>query len=189
MGDQNAHNRADDHAEQHEGGHVVPGLHQKPHGQDGSQEEIRHDDVDPCGLGGIDRKLHAHGEHHNQQRDGDNGLHPLMHVFHMLLNQAEEDGDENEEHGNGGRCGICVGSRLIRHFCAHADEGSCHHVGEGGDDQQGEQPAEQHEQPAAGLSDVFLNHHADGFSFIFHRGIQRAEVLDRAEEQAADDEP
>ena len=65
----------------------------------------------------------------------------------------------------------------------HADEGSCHHVGEGSDDQQGEQPAEQHEQPAAGLSDVFLNHHADGFSFIFHRGIQRAEILDRAEDR------
>ena len=67
-------------------------------------------------------------------------------------------------------------------------EGSGHHVGEGGDDNQGKQPAEQQEQLPSGLSDVFLNQQSHGFSFIFHTGIQRAEVCDSSEENAADEE-
>ena len=40
VGDQQTDNRTGDHSAEHEGGHVVTGLFQQPHGQDRRKEDV-----------------------------------------------------------------------------------------------------------------------------------------------------
>ena len=86
----------------------------------------------------------------------------------MLLDQTEDNGDDDKEHGDGSSGGVCVGR--------------CN-------DKQGKQPAEQHEELPSGLADIFFNNHTHRLALIFDRGIQRTEILYRAEKQTTDDQP
>lgn len=109
MSDENADHRADDHAEQHERCHIITRLHEKPHRHDGCQKQIRHDNVDPGGFGGADRKCHTHCKHGNEQRDCNNRFYHFIHLADMLLDQTEDNGDDDKEHGDGSSGGVCVG--------------------------------------------------------------------------------
>ena len=121
----------DDHTQQHKGGHVISGLHQKPHGHYGCQEQVCHDDVDPYGLGSIDRKLHTYRKHHYQQTDGYDCLDPFVHFSNLFLDQTEDHSDQDEQHGNG-----CCTAVSICHTCIFQSgtyESTCHHIGKGCD--------------------------------------------------------
>ena len=64
-----------------------------------------------------------------------------------------------------------------------------HALGMSANFKQGEQPADQHEKLPAGLADIFFNNHTHRLALIFDRGIQRTEILYRAEKQTTDDQP
>ena len=81
--------------EQHERCHIITRLHEKPHRHDGRQKQIRHDNVDPGGFGGADRKCHTHCKHGNEQRDCNNRFYHFIHLADMLLDQTEDNGDDD----------------------------------------------------------------------------------------------
>ena len=70
-----------------------------------------------------------------------------------------------------------------------AVEGAGHDVHEGGHHQDGEEPAEEQEELLTRLADVGLNDIADGAPLVLHRGVHGGEVLDGAEEDAAQQDP
>ena len=189
MSDENADHRADDHAEQHERCHIITRLHEKPHRHDGCQKQIRHDNVDPGGFGGADRKCHTHCKHGNEQRDCNDRFYHFIHLADMLLDQTEDNGDDDKEHGDGSSGGVCVGGLGSHAVHAFSDERTGNHVRERCNDKQGKQPAEQHEELPSGLADIFFNNHTHRLALIFDRGIQRTEILYRAEKQTTDDQP
>ena len=111
----------------------------------------------------------------------------------FLLDQPEQDRKRDEQQRD--RAGRAVGGRRLReHLRAGfihriGVEGAGHHVRKRRDDEQREQPAEQQEQLLAELADVFFDDHAHRFAFVLDAGIQRAEIRDGAEEDAADQHP
>ena len=191
MGHQQAHHGPGDHADEHEGGHVVPGLLQKPHGQHGGEEDVHKGNVAPGSLAEDQGTVHAHGEGGQDAHDGQHRFLPAGEVP-LLLHQAHHHGEHHEHDGHhtGGAVGLGGISELsgaVHHGVGV--EGACHHVGKGGDDNETEQPAEQQEQLPAQLADVLLDEHAHGLALVLHGGIQRAEVGNSAEEHASDQHP
>ena len=191
MRHQQTHHSPGDHADEHECGHVVAGLLQKPHGQHGGKEDIDKGDIAPGGLAEDQGAVHAHGEGGEDAHDAQHGFLPAGEVP-LLLDQAHHHGEHHEHDGHhtGRAVGLCgVGELRCAVHHSVGVEGACHHVGKGCDDNEAEQPAEQQEQLPAQLADVLFNQHTHGFAFVFHGGIQRAEVGDGAEEHAADQHP
>ena len=111
--------------------------------------------------------------------------------FHLLLDQTKEHGKQNKQQGDRaggtvGSSGVCQNGGIRR---GEGIEGACNHIGKSCDDKKRKQPAKQQEQLAAEAADVFFNDQADGLAFVLHAGIQRAEVRDGAEENAAQQQP
>ena len=94
-----ANDRACDHSDEHEGGHVVPGLLQKPHGQHGGEEDIHKGDVAPCGLVEDEGAVHADGEGSGDAEDADDGFLPAGEI-QLLLHKTEDDGEHHEHDGH-----------------------------------------------------------------------------------------
>ena len=189
--DEKTDDRARDHADEHEGGHVVARLLQKPHREDGGEEDVDKRDVAPGLLVEDERAVHADGKGGGDAENAEHGFLPAGEV-QLLLHKTEDDGEHHEHDGH--HTGSTVGLRGIGKLGHAVDhgvgvEGACDHVGERRDDDQTEQPAEQQKQLAAELADVLLNEHAHGLSVVFDGGIQRAEVHHSAEEDAAEQHP
>ena len=189
--DEKADDRTRDHADEHEGGHIVARLLQKPHRENGGEEDVDKRDVAPGRLAEDQREVHADGEGSDDAEDAEHGLLPAREV-HLLLHKAEDDGEHHEHDGH--HTGSAVGLRGVgelRHAVDHGVgiEGARDHVGKRRDDDQTEQPAKQQKQLAAELADVLFNEHAHGLAVVFDGGIQCAEVRHSAEEDAADEHP
>ena len=91
-------NGTDDHAEKHESCHIVTRLHKKPHWHNRCKEEVSHNDVDPCALGCVDRKLHSDCKHNNKKCDCYNGTNDFVHLADFLLNQTEDNSHYDKKH-------------------------------------------------------------------------------------------
>ena len=191
MGHQQAHGRTGDHADEHKGGHVITGLLHQPHGQHRGKEDVHEGDVAPGRLAQHQREVCAHHEGQHDERDAQHRFLPAGEVV-LFLDQAEHHGEHHEHDGHHARRAVGLGrggkaGHAVRHRVGV--EGAGHHVGKGGDDNAAEQPAEQQEQLAAQLADVFLDQQAHGFALVLHRGVQGAEVRHGAEEDAAQKHP
>ena len=188
MCDQQTDHGTCDHGHEHEGGHVVTGLLQQPHGQDGCKEDVDEGDVAPCSLAQDDGEVCTDHERQNDEDDADDALLPAGEV-ELLLDQAEDDGEHHEHDGDhaGSTVGLCgldqstIGAKGI--------EGAGDHVSKRCDDDAAEQPAEQQEQLAAGLADVLLDQHTHGLAVVLDGSIQSAEVGHSTKEDAADQDP
>ena len=64
-----------------------------------------------------------------------------------------------------------------------------HHVTEGSDHEQREEPAEKQEHLATGATDVLFDHHAHGLATVFNGSVKSREVLDCAKEDTTEDHP
>ena len=191
MGDDQTDDRARDHADEHKGGHVVPGLFQQPHGKHGGEEDVDKGDVAPSGLVENQGAVHAHGKGGGDAQNTDDGFLPAGEI-QLLLHKAEDDGEHHEHDGHHTGCAVGLrGVSKLRHAVDHGVgvERAGDHVGERRDDDQAEQPAEQQKQLAAELADVLFDQHAHGLAVIFDGSVQRAEVRHSAEEDAAEQHP
>ena len=191
MGHQQADHSADDHGHEHKGGHVVTGLLQQPHGQDGGEEDVNEGDVAPGCLAEDQGHIGTDDEGQHDEDDADDALFPAGEV-ELLLDEAEDHSKDHEHDGDhaGSTVGLCGGGQLSDavHDCVGV-EGAGDHVCKGSDDDAAEQPAEQQEQLAAGLADVLLDQHAHALAVVFDGSVQSAEVGDSTEEDAADQHP
>ena len=188
VGDQDAQHRARDHTGEHEGGHGVARLFEQPHGQHGGEEDVDEGDVEPGFLAKDQR--HKHAEH--ERGDGARQRHARMGralELEAALHKAEQDGKGDEEQRDAARRAVGFGRGGESAFGVIGVEGTGDHIGKRGDDKAAEQPAENQEQLAAEFADVFFNQQAHGFAFVLDAGVQRAEVCDGAEEDAAQDDP
>ena len=107
MGKHESQDSTGDHADKHEGGHVVPGLHDKPHWQDSRQENVGKRNVHPHVFPQDDRKVHTKdkGQHCAYQAEHD--LLPASQL-QLMLQHAEHHGEQDEEQGNtSGRAVYC----------------------------------------------------------------------------------
>ena len=189
--DKQANDRACNHSDEHEGGHVVPGLLQKPHGQHGGEEDIHKGDVAPSGLVKNQGAVHAHGKGSGDAQNTDDGFLPAGEV-QLLLHKTEDDGEHHEHDGHHTGSAVGLGGvGELRHAIGHGVgvERASNHIGKGRNDDQAEQPAEQQKQLPAQLADVFFNEHTHGLAFVLDGGIQCAKVCHSAEEHAADQHP
>ena len=191
MRNEKADDRARDHADEHEGGHVVARLLQKPHRENGGEEDVDERDVAPGRLAEDEWAVHADGERGNDAEDAEHGFLPAREV-QLLLHKAEDDGEHHEHDGHHTGCAVGLrGVSKLRHAVDHGVgvERAGDHVGERRDDNQAEQPAEQQKQLAAELADVLFDQHAHGLAVVLNGSIQSAEVGNSAKENAADEHP
>ena len=188
VGDQQTDHSADDHGHEHEGGHVVTGLLQQPHGQDSGKEDVDEGDVAPCSLAQNEGQVRADDEGKHDENDADDALFPAGEV-ELLLDEAEDDSEDHEHDGD--HTGSAVGLSSLRQSTVGAEgvEGTGDHVSKRCNDDAAEQPAEQQEQLAAGLADVLLDQHAHALAVVLDGSVQSAEVGDSAEEDAAQQHP
>ena len=182
---EDADDAAGDHAEQQEGAQVIARLHEQPHRQDSGDEAVTEDDVAPSRHIEVERELHADREHRDDEHDGDDELQDAGRLD-LADEDAEAHGDDDVEHGN--RSGLCA-RRVERAVGAEAVERLRDDIGKRCDDEQREEPAEQQEQAAARAADVLLDEQAHRLAFILDRCVERREILDRAEERAANQDP
>ena len=182
---EHADDAGDDHAEEQEHREEVTRLLEDPHRHHGSGEGVE-EDHDAPGVGiGVDRPGDAHGEHGDHHGDADGELQAAR-GLDVLLEEAEDHGADDVDHGDrgGGSVGHVLFARLREAVERRGD-----HVGEGGDDEKREEPAEGEEELAAEAADVLLDDHAHGLAAVPDGGVESREVLDGAEEDAADDDP
>ena len=97
--DQTNHS-ACDHGNKHEGGHVVPGLLQQPHGKHGGKEDINEGDIAPCGLAQDDGQICANDKGQHDENDADDAFLPTGEV-ELLLDQAKDHSEDHEHDGGG----------------------------------------------------------------------------------------
>ena len=158
---------------------------QKPHRHHGCAEEVGKNHIAPGDRISVNRVGNTDPEHQNHQNDADNQLFGAGGLS-VLEVQTESDSHEHVENRNRSGSGV-------RHdFCAlggKAVKGIGHDVAEGGNHQQGKEPAEKQEQLTTGAADILFNHHAHGLAAVFDGSIKGGEVLNRAEEEAAEDHP
>ena len=162
--DNDAEDSAGDHDDHHDGSEVVARGLEHLDGHSASEDQVDHDDSEPLELGQINRELHTSGEHENHEHHAGDELGSAGEV-ELLLGPTKGHGDEGEQDGDGASAagGIGLGevdgtgssARSVNGRGEH--ERLADHVGEGGDDDDAEQPAEQQEQATAGLADVLLD--------------------------------
>lgn len=182
---EDADDAAGDHAEQQERAQVIARLHEQPHRQDSCDEAVAENNVAPSRHIEVERELHADREHRDDEHDGDDELQDAGRLD-LADEDAEAHGDDDVEHGD--RSGLCA-RRVKRAVGAEAVERLRDDIGKRCDDEQREEPAEQQEQAAARAADVLLDEQAHRLAFILDRSVERREILDRAEERAADQDP
>ena len=180
-----------DHSYEHEGGHVIAGLHHKPHGKNSRQKDIGECDINPHIFPENDREVHAAHKCEDRTYEAEDDLFPAG-EFHLSLNDSEDGCKKDEKQGNASRrtvYGGVFGKR--RHPVGHhiGVERIRYHISESRDDDQRKQPAESEEQLAPCFADVLFDQKAHGLPVVFDAGIQRAEVRYGSEENAAQDDP
>ncbi len=188
--DEDAEDSCDDHDDHHDGGEVVTRLLQGLDRHGGCEHEVCHGHSNPAVLVEIERKLHADSEHEDEQHDSADEFLPALEV-ELAAGPAEEDGDEGEEQGDGASSATVVGLGIVDSTAvSHGHlEGACNHGGEGSDDDEAEEPAEEQEQATAGLADVLLDELGKRLAVVLHGSIESAEVMDSAKEDATDEDP
>ena len=147
MCDEEADGGTGDHRDEHEGGHIVSRLLQDPDRGNGRKEDIDEGDVAPGLLTGDEWELHAECEAEDDEDDGHHTLLPAGESA-LPLDQSVDNSEDHEHDGyhTGGGIGICSGcqrSDAIGHSVGI--ERTSDHVGEGGDDDTAEKPAEKEE--------------------------------------------
>ena len=185
IGDEHAEDGARDHAEEQEDAQVVTRLHQEPHGQDGGDEAVGEDDVAPDRRIEVERIRNADGEHGDDERDGDEKLYHAR-GLHAADEESEAHRHEDVEHRDRSSRRIRYGEAAV---LGEAVERVRDDVSKGGDDEKREEPAKQQEEATPRLADVLLDEHAHRASFVAHGCIESTEILHRAEEDAADEQP
>ncbi len=179
------------HCIQKEAGEVVTGLEQNPDRRNGSDGNVHAADPHP----GVRRQINGVEVH----TDGDDGhdCHNARHACHShrrvpaIDQEAEDDGDQDEQQGNHSDTGVS-GRSLDVHRAALVEgrpEGARHDGSERRHHQNQGQVGENEEQHLRPLAHVDGDDFADGPAAVTHRGKQRAEVMDAAEENAADENP
>ena len=190
--DNDAEDSAGDHDDHHDRGEVVTRGLEHLDGHSASEDQVNHDDGEPLELGQINRELHTYGEHENHEHHAGDELGSAGEV-ELLLGPTKDDGNEGEQDGDGAGAASSVGLSLVDSAGGGIEDGSgkrtADHVGESGDDDDAEQPAEQQEQTTAGLADVLLDELSERLAVVLHRSVQGAEVVDGAEEDTADEDP
>ena len=194
--DDDAEDSADDHDDHHDGSEVVTRSLEHLDGHSASEDQVDHDDGEPLELIQVDRELHTNGEHEHHEHHAGNELGSAGEV-ELLLGPTKGHGDEGEQDGDGASAagGIGLGevdgtgssARSVNGRGEH--ERLADHVGEGSDDDDAEQPAEQQEQATAGLADVLLDELSERLAVVLHRGVQGTKVVDGAKEDATDEDP
>ncbi len=194
--DDDTEDSANDHDDHHDGSEVVTRGLEHLDGHSASEDQVDHDDGEPLELIQVDRELHTDGKHENHEDHAGDELGSTGEV-ELLLGPTKGDSDEGEQDGDGTSAagGIGLGevdgtgssTRSVNGRGEH--ERLADHVGEGGDDDDAEQPAEQQEQATAGLADVLLDELSQGLAVVLHRSIQSTKVVDGAKEDAADEDP
>ena len=185
-----AHHGQDHHGVQQEGAQVVAGLQQDPHGGDGCDGDIQANDDHPSVAAEIDgvpleADVHAHGN----ADDADDGGNTQRRIP-AIDKEAEDDGHQDEHDGDDGGGGVGGGSGLIQH-AVHIGglEGVGHDGGKGSHHQDQGQVCEDDEQLLGPGADGVADDLADGFALMANGGEQGAEIMDAAEEDAADQDP
>ena len=194
--DDDTEDSAGDHDDHHDGSEVVARGLEHLDGHGASKDQVDHDNGEPLELVQVDRELHADGKHENHEHHASDKLGSAGEV-ELLLGPTKGDSDEGEQDGDGTSAagGIGLGevdstggsARSVNGRGEH--ERLADHVGESGDDDDAEQPAEQQEQATAGLADVFLDELGQGLAVVLHRSVQSTKVVDGAKEDAADEDP
>ena len=183
--DKHADHATQNHADQKEHTQVVARLLQKPHRHHGCAEEVGKNHIAPGDRISVNRVGNTDPEHQNHQNDADNQLFGAGGLS-VLEVQTESDSHEHVEDGNRSGCSVRHDFRALG---GKAVKGIGHDVAEGGDHQQGKEPAEKQEQLTTGAADVLFNHHAHGLAAVFDGSVKGGEVLNRTEEDAAEDHP
>lgn len=96
--DQTNHS-ACDHGNKHEGGHVVPGLLQQPHGKHGGKEDINEGDIAPCALPKISGQFMPIAKEANDAHNADNCFLPAGQVK-LFLDKAEHNREYHKHDGD-----------------------------------------------------------------------------------------
>ena len=189
-----AHQNRDDcqrqHCVQQEGGQVVTGLQQNPHGSNGGHGDVNAHDPHPGLAGQINgMEIHADGDDGDNAQNADNGSGAHGNIA-AVNGKAEDNGDDNEQQGDHGNPGVCLRSSQI-HSAVHkgCGEGAGNDGGKGCNHQNQRQVGEDDKQALGTLAHVGGNDFADGLAAVTDGGKQGAEVMDTAEENAADDDP
>ena len=116
----------------------------------------------------------------------------VKHVMNVTdVGHLTSDGDEGEEDRDRAGRAARVGGRAV-HDARRVEGGlerARDHVDEGGDHDDGEQPAEQQEELAARAADVLLDELCERLAVVLDARVQRAEVVHGAEEDAAHEHP
>ena len=194
--DDDAEDSADDHDNHHDGSEVVTRGLEHLDGHSTSKDQVDHDDGEPLELIQVERELHTDGEHENHEDHAGDELGSAGEV-ELLLGPTKGDSDEGEQDGDGTSAagGIGLGevdgtgssTRSVNGRGEH--ERLADHVGESGDDDDAEQPAEQQEQATAGLADVLFDELSERLAVVLHRSVQGTKVVDGTKEDAADEDP
>ena len=186
---EDANKSAGDHDEHQDNGQEVAWLLDRLNGKRRSQEQVHHDNGEPGVLIKIDRHSTANCERNGNQHERKQIL--------LYASKAELAIGPSEQHGSHGQhdrdaacCTACVRfcgiERAVGH---HSRKRSGNHRSERRDNNDAKQPAEQQEQAAARFANVLLNELSKGFSVVLDRGIQCAEIVHSAKENAANKNP
>ena len=190
MGSYDAYYRHDEHGVEQEGGEVVPGLQENPHGSDGGDGNVKADEPHP-GVGGEIEgvEIHADGHaEHNGCYAKDGGSHHAG--VAAVYRKAEYNGHGNEEEGHHGHGSLGGALRFIQHaiFIDRTEGGS--HDGRKGRHHQDEcEVGENNKELLRPFGHIGGNDFADGLAIVAHRREKGAEVMDAAEEDAAHQHP
>ena len=96
VGENQPENSTGDHSHEHECGHVISRLHDKPHGEHSSEEDIDESNVDPCLFSKNQRKIHAAYKRKKCEGKSENDFFPAA-EFHFMLNQSEDCCEKDEK--------------------------------------------------------------------------------------------
>ena len=107
MGKHKPQDSAGDHADEHEGGHVIPGLHDKPHGQHSRQEDVGKGNVHPHFFSQDHREIHTKDKGQHCAHQAEHDLLPAAQL-QLVLQHAEHNREQDKEQGNtSGRAVYC----------------------------------------------------------------------------------
>ena len=187
----NANHRASDHNQHHDAGKVVARLLKRLDGHGSSEDQVHHDDGKPAHLVQVDGELHAHGKHSDHQNNGEGELFSAGEVP-LAAAPTKSDGHKGKQHRDGTSGAARIGLGVIDRAAGGIDDGlerTGDHIGERGDNNDAEQPAEQQEQATTRAADVLLDQLGKRLAVVLHRGVQGAKVMHGAKEDAAHQHP
>ena len=185
VGHEHADHRRHDHGDQQIAVQVVTGLKQRPDRDNGSDEDVGENDNVPGTAGHKNGHIQAKHNRGHQHNNRDAGIDPLIQLG-IAQKESKDYRHYNKEHGSG--CHGAVG-RNLGTLGIEAFERAGNHIRECRNHQDAEQPAECQKELLADLADVTFDDVTDRASLVLHGGVHGNEVLHRAEENAADENP